>query len=78
MFWKTNNATVHASLAIALHVAKAKKPHTIGETLLKPCILESVKLMLGEKASQTMKRISLSNDTIKSQIHEMSENIRAR
>ena len=66
MFWQINNASVHASFAIALHVAKAKKAHTIGETLLKPCILESVKLMLGEKASQTMKQISLSNDTIKS------------
>ena len=51
MFWQTNNATVHASFAIALHVAKPKKAHTIGKTLLKPCILESVKLMLGEKAS---------------------------
>ena len=78
MFWQTNNAAVHASFAIALHVAKAKKSHTIGETLLKPCILESVKLMLGEKASKTMKQISLSNDTIKSQIHEMSENIKSK
>ena len=59
-------------------MAKAKKAHTIGETLLKPCILESVKLMLGEKASQTMKQISLSNDTIKSQIHEISENIKSK
>ena len=78
MFWQTNNAAVHASFAIVLHVAKAKKAHTIGETLLKPCILESVKLMLGEKASQTMKLISLSNDTIKSRIHETSENIKSK
>ena len=59
MFWQTNNTTVHASFAIALHVAKAKKAHTIGETLLKPFILQSVKLMLGEKASQTMKRMPM-------------------
>ena len=78
MFWQTNNAAVHTSFAIALHVAKAKKAHTIGETLLKPCILESVKLMLVEKASQTMKRISLSNDTIKSRIHEIFENIKSK
>ena len=44
---------------------------------MKPCILESVKLVLGEKASQTMKQISLSNDTIKSRIHEMSDNIKS-
>ena len=55
MFWQINNAAVHASFAIALQVTKTKKAHMIGETLLKPCILESVKLMLGEKASQTMK-----------------------
>ena len=78
MFWRTNKAAVHASYAIALHVAKTKKPHNIGETLLKPCILKSVKLVLGEKASQTMKQISLSNDTIKSRIHEMSDNIKSK
>ena len=59
-------------------MAKTKKPHNIGETLLKPCILESVRLVLGEKVSQTMKQISLSNDTIKSRIHEMSDNIKSK
>ena len=49
IFWQTNKNAVHASFVIALYVPKAKKPHTIGETLLKPCILESVKLMLGKK-----------------------------
>ena len=78
MFWHTNKAAVHASYAIALHVAKTKKPHNIDETLLKPCILESVKLVLGEKASQTMKQILLSNDIIKSRIHEMSDNIKSK
>ena len=78
MSWRTNKAAVHASYAIALHVAKTKKPHNIGETLLKPCILKSVKLVLGKKASQTMKQISLSNDTIKSRIHEMSDNIKSK
>ena len=75
MFWHTNKAAVYASYAVALHVAKTTKPHNIGETLLKPCILESVKLVLGEKAPQTLKQISLSNDTIKSRIHEMSESV---
>ena len=78
MFWRTNKAAVHASYAIALHVAKTKRPHNVSETLLKPCILESVKLMLGEKASQTTKQISLSNDTIKSRIHDMSDNIKSK
>ena len=34
--------------------------------------------MLGEKASQTMKQISLSNDIIQSRIHEMSDNIKSK
>ena len=59
-------------------MAKTRKPHNIGETLLKPCILESVKLVLGEKASQTMKQISLSNDTKKSRNHEMPNNIKSK
>ena len=78
MFWRTNKAAVHASHAIALHVAKTKMPHNIGETLLKPCMLDCVKLVLGQKASQTMKQISLSNDTIKSRIHEMSDNTKSK
>ena len=78
MFWQTNNAAVPASFAIALHVAKAKKARTIGKTLPKSCLLENAKLMLREKASQTTKRISLSNETIKSRIHEMSENIKSK
>ena len=78
MFWCTNKAAVHASHAIALHAAKTEKPHNVGETLMKPCILEIVKLVLEEKASQTLKQISLSNDTIKSRIHEMSDNIESK
>ena len=29
LFWQTDNTTVHASFTIALHVAKAKRAHTI-------------------------------------------------
>ena len=78
MFWRTNKAAVHASYAIALHVASAKKPHNIGKTLLKPCILESVKLVPGEKASQPMKQRSLSNDSIKSRIQEIADDIKSK
>ena len=37
-----------------------------------------MKLVLAEKTSQTMKQISLFNDTIKSRIHEMSDNIKSK
>ena len=75
-YQQTNISIVKASYVIALQVAKAKKPHTIGESLLKPCIVDSVRLVLGEDSSQKMKQISLSNNTIKNRIAEMSENIK--
>ena len=75
-YQQTNISIVKASYVIAFQVAKAKKPHTIGESLLKPCIVDSVRLVLGEESSQKMKQISLSNNTIKNRIAEMSENIK--
>ena len=39
-FHQQSKSIVHASYAVALKVAKYKKPHTIGKTLIKPCILE--------------------------------------
>ena len=65
-----------ASYAVSLQIAKAKKPHTIGESLIKPCILECANLVLGVKASEQLKQISLSKDTVKSRIVEMSSNIK--
>ena len=74
---KTNKAALHSSFVIVLHVEKAKKPYTIGEILLKPCI-GWCENDAWEKSSQTMKQIPLSNDTIKSRINEMSDNIQSK
>ena len=35
-----------SSYAVALLVAKNKIPHIVGETLMKPCILESARIVL--------------------------------
>ena len=56
---QTNKNAVHGSFVNALHVTKTIKPHTIGETLRKPCIQESVKLMLGAKKSLQKMRFIL-------------------
>ena len=77
-YQQTNKNIVHASYFNALQVARTKKGHTIGEILVKPCILESVRLVLGEEESKKMKQISLSNDTIKNRIDEMSDNIKGQ
>uniref|UniRef100_A0A2P2ICW4 Zinc finger protein n=1 Tax=Hirondellea gigas TaxID=1518452 RepID=A0A2P2ICW4_9CRUS len=77
-FQQTQRNLDHASYVVALQVAKTKMTPTIGETLVKPCILESVRLVLGEGAANKMKQVSLSNDTIKIKIDEMSESIKSK
>jgi len=38
---------------------QAKKTHTIGKTLVKPCLLKTIKIFLGEASKAKMKQISL-------------------
>ena len=61
---------------MALQIAKQKKPHTTGEMLIKPCALSMVKLILGETSIQKIQQVSLSNDTIKRRISQMSANVK--
>lgn len=53
---------------------KNKKPHTIGETLVKPCALEMVELVCGKEKLEKFKQVPLSYDVIHSCIADMSEN----
>jgi len=71
-FFKSTEAGLEASYCIALRIAKNKKPHTIGENLIKPCIIDAVKLVLGEQHVEKINKISLSNNTIKNRIEDMS------
>ena len=58
-YQQTNKNIVHASYFIALQVARTKRGHTIGEILVKSCILESVRLVLGEEESKKMKMLMM-------------------
>lgn len=66
------NASLASSYEVALEIAKQKQSRTIGEMLIKPCMLKMVKLVLGEDSEMKMRQISLSNDTIQRQISEIS------
>ena len=46
-FQQQSAAIMEASYEIAFEIAKQKKPHTIGETLLKPCMMKAIHLVLG-------------------------------
>ncbi|KRZ48451.1 Protein ZBED8 [Trichinella nativa] len=56
---------VKVSYEIAMLIAKNKKPHTIGENLVKPCIVNAVKILLGDDMAKQFKNISLSDSTVK-------------
>ncbi|XP_003366004.1 zinc finger protein [Trichinella spiralis] len=65
-----------ASYEIAMLIAKNKKPHTIGESLVKPCIVNAVKILLGDDMAKQFKNISLSDSTVKRRIDELADDIK--
>ena len=66
---------VAASYEIALLVAEQKQPHTIAESLILPGAKILVKRVFGEQAIAKINAVSLSDNTIKRRIEEMSDDI---
>ena len=58
-FQQQNKALVEASYEAALEIAKQTKPNSIGETLMKPCTVTMMTLILGKSAA---KKLSKCND----------------
>ena len=54
-FHQTNFSIVEASYLVALRIAKAKKLHTIAETLVKPYLLDCSKIVLDDRAYNKLK-----------------------
>ncbi|KAF2348029.1 protein of unknown function DUF4371 [Trinorchestia longiramus] len=67
---------VEASYELSLLIAEAKKPHSLGETLVKPCLLSAANTVLGEESQRKLSKISLSDNTVKCRIDELSEDIK--
>ena len=63
-FQKQSKASLTAFFEVALHRAKQKKLHTIGETLVELCVTNMVKLLLGETSAKKIEKVSLSKTTI--------------
>ncbi|XP_076322307.1 protein FAM200C-like [Tachypleus tridentatus] len=74
-FLPTEKHLLRASYEVAYQIAKSKKPHTIGEELIKPCALEMAKIVLGKEAEKKLQQVSLSNDVIHNRIIDMSVDI---
>ncbi|XP_028659137.2 protein ZBED8-like [Erpetoichthys calabaricus] len=74
-FVPINKPILTASYEVAYLITKQGKPHTIGETLIKPAVLKMANLMLGKAAEVKLSQIPLSNDTINDRIEDMSKDI---
>ena len=61
-----------ASFIASLAIAKSKKPHNIGEELIKPILIDVVSLLCGENAADKMKKVPLSDNTVKRRIDDMA------
>ncbi|XP_073529589.1 protein FAM200C-like [Phyllobates terribilis] len=77
-FVPVNKPILTASYEVAYLIAKQGKPHTIGETLIKPAALKMANLILGTAAEGKLSQIPLSNDTISDRIECMSKDILAQ
>ncbi|XP_075696915.1 protein FAM200C-like [Rhinoderma darwinii] len=77
-FVPINKPILTASYEVAYLIAKQGKPHTIGETLIKPAVLKMANIMLGKAAEVKLSLIPLSNDTISDRIEDMSKDILAQ
>ena len=78
LFKKTNiicERGQKASYALSLLIAKTGKPHTIGETLIKPAVKEVIKTVLNQDPTEVLSAVPLSNDTVTRRIDEMGQNV---
>lgn len=73
--YESSEKALSASFEVSQLITKAKKPHTIGETLVKPCLIKAVKYVLGVEASKKIQDIPLSNNTVNARIDTMSNDI---
>ncbi|XP_042204398.1 protein ZBED8-like [Homarus americanus] len=67
---------VEASYELSLLIARAKKAHSIGETLVKPCLLSAANIVLGDESQKKVSKISLSDNTVKCRIDELADDIK--
>ena len=63
---------------MALEIKKQKKLHTIGETLIKPCVLKMANIMLEKDAERKLASVSLSKSAIQRRIKDLSNDIKCQ
>ncbi|XP_072394958.1 zinc finger MYM-type protein 6-like [Diabrotica undecimpunctata] len=64
-----------ASYQLSLRIVKTKKPFTVDEELVLPCIVDATKAILGDKYDKQMQNLPLSNDTVSRRIEDMASDV---
>ena len=67
--------SVDKPILTAYLIAKQGKPYIIGETLVKPDVMQLAKIKLGKEVGNKLSLVPLSNDVVKSRINDISEDI---
>ena len=67
-----------ASYGAAYLIAKSKKAHNIGENLIKPCLVETADILLGNEAARKLSNISMTDNSVNRRIEDMSSDILAQ
>ena len=75
-FARTDKKLTEASFEVSLLIAKQKKAHSIGETLVKASALAMVRNVLGEESERKIKAIPLSDNTVQRKIDLMANDIK--
>ena len=72
-YTNVNKIFLYLSYLICLRIAKASKPHTIGETLFLTALKDTVKVFFGDKSKKEIESIPISNNAVTRRIDEMSQ-----
>ena len=70
-----NVQALEASYVVSNLIAKAGKPHTIGEELILPAAKQLVTIMCGKKIASELDVVPLSNDTVSLRISDMANDV---
>ncbi|XP_060774418.1 SCAN domain-containing protein 3-like [Neoarius graeffei] len=71
----TSERAQKASYLVAQRIAKHKKAHTIAEELILPSAVDMCEVMIRTEAANKLKRVPLSNDTVRQRIDDLSDDI---
>nr|CAI5847896.1 unnamed protein product [Callosobruchus analis] len=77
-YFLVDKSLLKASYLVALRIAKSKKPYSVAEDLVKPCLIDVCCEVLGQSAADKMKTLPLSNDTIGRRICELSDDVESQ